>query len=212
MSSNEDKCFQCQESGHVACYCPHIRLFDCNDYDHVTADCPDKIPPLGIPARHRDNNSHPRRCHRSTSQNNHCDRHQHHDHQDQHRFSRSRSHSHSHRYRSDSCSDSQRSQSRSYHQPTHCSTSCHRSSSTYVTDETPHTADPHHTEVFPEIAVDPDHIHHTNTTTKHQQDYLPALIKQPGKPKTGNISRSPSMIHHLSTIAWMSKPVTQKMI
>ena len=58
MSSNENKCFQCQEWGHVACYCPHIRCFDCNDYGHVTADYPDKIPPSGIPARHRDKNSH----------------------------------------------------------------------------------------------------------------------------------------------------------
>ena len=55
-----------------------------------------------------------------------------------------------------------------------------------VTDETPHTADPHHAEVFPETAVDPDHIHHTNTTTKHQQDHLPAPIEQPGKTKDRN--------------------------
>ena len=67
--------------------------------------------------------------------------------------------------------------------------------------ETPHTADPHHAEVFPETTVDLNCLHHTNTTTKHQQDCLPALIEQPGKPKTGNISRSPLMIHHLSTIA-----------
>ena len=53
-----------------------------------------------------------------------------------------------------------------------------------ITDKTPHTADPHHTEVFPEMAVDLDCIHHTNTITKHQQDHLPAPIKQPGKPKT----------------------------
>ena len=77
-----------------------------------------------------------------------------------------------------------------------------------ITDETPNTADPHHAEVFPETAVDPDHVHHTNTTTKHQQDHLPAPMEQPGKPKTGNISRSPLMIHHLSTIALMSKSVT----
>ena len=24
MSSNNDKCYQCQETGHMACYCPHI--------------------------------------------------------------------------------------------------------------------------------------------------------------------------------------------
>ena len=71
MSSNDHKCFQCQEMGHMACYCPHIRCFNCDDYGHVTADCPDKIPPSGITARHRDNSSHTRRHNRSTSGNNH---------------------------------------------------------------------------------------------------------------------------------------------
>ena len=80
-----------------------------------------------------------------------------------------------------------------------------------ITDETPLTADPHHTEVFPEATVDPDHVHHTNTTTKHQQNHLPALTTQPGKPKMENISTSPLMIQHLNTIALISKPVTQKM-
>ena len=80
------------------------------------------------------------------------------------------------------------------------------------TDETSHTADPHHADVSPETTVDLDCIHHTNTITKHQQDHLPAPFKQSGKPKTGNISRSPLMIHHLSTIALMNKPATQKMI
>ena len=50
MSSDEDRCFQCQELGHMACYCPCIRCFDCDDYGHIMADCPDKIPPSGIPA------------------------------------------------------------------------------------------------------------------------------------------------------------------
>ena len=81
-----------------------------------------------------------------------------------------------------------------------------------ITDETPHTADPHHAEVFPETAVDLNFIHHTNITTKHQQDCLPALIEQPRKPNTGNISRSPLMIHQPNTIALMNKPATQKMI
>ena len=79
-------------------------------------------------------------------------------------------------------------------------------------DETPHTEGPHHTEVFPGIAVDPDHVHHTNTTTEHQQDCLTALTKQLGEPKRGNISKSPLMIHCLSTIALMSKPANQTMI
>ena len=50
MSSDDDKCFQCQETGHMAHYCPHIRCFDCDDYGHVAADCPDTILPSGIPA------------------------------------------------------------------------------------------------------------------------------------------------------------------
>ena len=35
MSSDNDKCFQCQETGHLACYCTHIRCFDCDKYGHV---------------------------------------------------------------------------------------------------------------------------------------------------------------------------------
>ena len=31
-------------------------------------------------------------------------------------------------------------------------------------NETLHIEDPHHTEVFPEISVDPDHVYHTKTT------------------------------------------------
>ena len=81
-----------------------------------------------------------------------------------------------------------------------------------VTDGTPHTADPHHAGVSPETTVDLDHTHHANTTTKHQQDCLPAPIEQPGKPKTGNTSRSPLMTHPPNTIALMNRPATQKMI
>ena len=80
-----------------------------------------------------------------------------------------------------------------------------------ATSKTPHTADTHHAEVSPGIAVDPDHVHHTTTTIRHQQDHLTALTEQLGEPKKGNIRKSPLMIHHLSTIALMSKPVNQKM-
>ena len=52
MSSNNDKCYQCQETSHVACYCPHS---DCDKYGHVAADCPDKIPLSDTPACHRSN-------------------------------------------------------------------------------------------------------------------------------------------------------------
>ena len=81
-----------------------------------------------------------------------------------------------------------------------------------VTNETSHTTDPHHAGVSPETTVDLDHTHFANTTTKHPQDHLPGPIDQPGKPRTGNTSRSPLMTHPLNTIALMNRPVTQKMI
>ena len=81
-----------------------------------------------------------------------------------------------------------------------------------ITNETLHTPDPHHAGVSPEITVDPGHTHPANTITKHQQDHLPAPIKHPGKPRTGNISKSPLMTHPQNTIALMNRTVTQRMI
>ena len=81
-----------------------------------------------------------------------------------------------------------------------------------ATDERLHTEDFHHTEVFPGITVYPDHVHHTNTDAKHHQNCLTALTEQSGKTKTGNINKSPLMIHHLNTTALMNKPATQRMI
>ena len=94
-------------------------------------------------------------------------------------------------------------------------TAAHHSSETQVhtaTEETLHTEDPHHTEVFPGIAANPDCTHHTNTTTKHHQNHLTALTEQPGETKTGNINKSPLMIHHPNTKALMNKQANQMMI
>ena len=33
--SEDEKCFQCQESGHMACHCPKVRCFDCDKCGHV---------------------------------------------------------------------------------------------------------------------------------------------------------------------------------
>ena len=128
MSSDNDKCFQCKEAGHMACYCPHISCFDCNNYGHVAADCPNKIPPSGTSTQCRDNTSS--RQNRSASRNSHT-RHSHHDLRDRHRFSWSQSHSYNPRHRSNSRRDSHRSHSRSFHRPSCCSTSHHRCSSMY---------------------------------------------------------------------------------
>ena len=117
MSSNNDRCFQCQEIGHMACYCPHIWCYDCDNYGHVAMDCLDKIQPSGTLACHRTdtNDRHERsssRCHSHT-------RHSHHDYKDRSRFSRSQSCPHNHRYRSSSHQDHCRSCSRSFHRPSH---------------------------------------------------------------------------------------------
>ena len=181
MSSDNDKCFQCQETGHMACYCPHIRNFDCNNYGHITADCLDKIPPSGTPAWCRDNTSS--RHDRSASQNHSHTRHSHHDHRDRHRSSRSQSQSHNPRYRSNSHSDSCRSHSRSFHWPSHHSSSCHRSSSTYhYFLDTPHCRS-HHTDISPEMTVDPEHINPTDNTTNLHKDHLPVHSQHPGSPR-----------------------------
>ena len=68
MSSDNDRCFQCQEVSPMAHYCPHIQCYDCDNYEHVAMDCPDKILPLGTPACCRtDTNDRSRRsssrCH-----------------------------------------------------------------------------------------------------------------------------------------------------
>ena len=137
MSSDDDKYFQCQETGHMAHYCPHIRCFDCDNYGHIAVDCPNKIPPSGTPARCWDNNTS--RHDRSTSWSNNHTRHYHHDHRDRHRISRSQSHSNNPRYRSNSCSDFCRSHSRSFHRPSHCSRSrtCTSSKHHYKTPKIP---------------------------------------------------------------------------
>ena len=81
-----------------------------------------------------------------------------------------------------------------------------------TTDETPHTEEPHHTEVLLGIAVGPDHICHTNKTTKHHPNHLTALTRQPGKTKTGNINKLPLMTHHPNTTALMNNPANQMRI
>ena len=45
MSNEEDCCFQCQEPGHTAQHCPHIRCYECDEYGHIVMDCPNRIPP-----------------------------------------------------------------------------------------------------------------------------------------------------------------------
>ena len=130
IASEDDQCFQCQESGHIARHCPNMRCFDCDEYGHIAVDCPDRIPPSGTSAHHK--RHHPNTRHHTRSTSRHC-------HRDRCRYNRSRSQSHSHRYQSHSCNNSHRSHSRSYHRCPHRSTSHHCHSSTYhYCCDTPH--------------------------------------------------------------------------
>ena len=149
MSHEEDRSFQCQESGHIAKHCPNVCCFKCDEYGYIVVDCPHQTPPSGMPACHHRPKSHNRHHPRSTSC--HC-------HQDRYRHSRSRSQCHPHRYHSHSCHDSYRRCSRSHHRDNrhhhrspswcphssnyhshhdtpHCRLSSHRSSSTYPQDQ-----------------------------------------------------------------------------
>ena len=138
MSSDNDRCFQCQEVGHMACYCPHIWCYNCDNYWHVAMECPNKILLSGTPAcRRTDTND---RHERSSSRCHSHSRCSHHGYKDRSRFSCSRSCPHVHSYRSSSCQDPHRSCSRSFHRSSCCSISCHRSSSSYCH----HHNTPHH--------------------------------------------------------------------
>ena len=152
MSTSDNTCFQCQEPGHMARYCPLIRCFDCDNFGHVAADCPDKIPPSGTPSRYRGRTPNCHHNERSQSRTNHRDGYRHrsptrsnhshpryHDHRDHYRQSMSRSHSCHNRYRSHSRHNSRRRQSRSHSRPYHRSSSHHRSPySRHPRRDTPH--------------------------------------------------------------------------
>ena len=95
MSSDNDRCFQCQEVSHMAHYCPHIWCYDCDNYGHVAMDCPDKILPSGTPVCCRaDTNDRSRRSSSRYPSHTRCS---HHDHRDRSRFIRSQSRPCNHR-------------------------------------------------------------------------------------------------------------------
>ena len=70
MSHEEDHCSQCQEQGHLAQNCPHMRCYECDKYGHIVVDCPHKIPPSGTPATHHKSS---RSCHARSSSRHHCE-------------------------------------------------------------------------------------------------------------------------------------------
>ena len=194
----------------MAHYCPHIRCFDCNNYGHVAANCPDKIPPSGTPARCRDNTTS--RCDRSASQNHSHTRHSHRDHRDRHRFSQFQSCSHNPRCRSNSCSILAEVILDHFTGP-HAIALCATGAPAHTaTTETHHITDPHCTGTSPEMTVDPEHINPTNTITNPHKDHLPVHNKHPGSLRIECTNRSQLMIHPQNVIALMNRTVIQRMI
>ena len=209
MSSNNDRCFQCQEVSHMACYCPHIWCYNCDNYRHVAMDCPDKILPSSTPACCRSDIND--RSRRSSSRHHSHTRHSHHDHKNGSRFSHSQSHPHDHRYRSSSCQDTHRSHSRSFHRPSHQSILHHRSSSSYhYCCDRPHHRPSSHRNTY----QDDSRSQHKS----RKQHYRPAQGSSStsqhhlGNIRTRDTNKSQLMTHCQNTTAQMTMTATQRMI
>ena len=115
MSNKGDCCFQCQEPGHIAWHCPHIRCYECDEYGHIIMDCPHRIPSSGTQVPHH---KWHKDYHARSSLRYH--------HEDRDRWSWSRLQSHFQRHCSSNHCNSHRGHSRSQHWDGH---SHHRSSS-----------------------------------------------------------------------------------
>ena len=209
MSSDNDRCFQCQEVRHMACYCPHIWCYDCDNYGHVAMDCPDKIPPSGTPAcRGTDTND---RSRRSSSRCHSHVRHSHHDHRDRSRLSCSQSQPCNHSYRSSSHQDPCRSRSRSFHRSSRCNFSHDRSSSSYCH----HCNIPHHRPSSHRNAFrDDSRSQHGSRKPYYKPDQGSSSTSQAPswKHKDKDTNKSQLMTHHQNTTAQMTMTVTQMMI
>ena len=205
MSRDNDRCFQCQEVGHMARYCPNIRCYDCDSYGHVAMDCPDKIPPSGMPAHHSNDTND--RSRRSSSRHHSHNRCSHHENRDRSRFTRSQSQPHNHSYRSGS-----------HHDP-------HKVAPGHFTDlpiATSHvteapvptvaivihpTTDPHLTGTLPGMTADPD-IGPGNISTNQTKDIHPLHGHHPGNTRTEDTIKSQLMTHHWNIIAQTTMTAT----
>ena len=65
-----------------------------------------------------------------------------------------------------------------------------------ATTETPHTRDPHHAEISPEVTVDLGHTNPTDTIPKLHEDHLPVHNQHPESPRIGSTNRLQMMTHH----------------
>ena len=191
MSNKEDQCFQCQEWGHIAHYCPNVCCFECDEYGHIVAVCPDRIPPSGTPAGYHRQNPNTRstsRCH----------------HQDKCRHSRSRLQSQPHRYRSHSCHNSHRGHSSHIIEIVDATIEAfHAAATVLITFATTHHIKDHHLHVevpqlIPEITADPDHVLHINQVRKLCINLHPVL-KEPQDRKHHRVTIDDPQTDYYST-------------
>ena len=196
----------------MARYCPHIRCFDCDNYGHVAADCPDKIPPSGTPACTAEvtppvgmidphlgiiattgiptmiieigtGSVIPDPTHTILDTGVTA----HH--------------------------DSHRSCSRSFHRPSCHSSSCHRSSSSYrYCCDTPHHRSSSCRNFFPQMTADPDYTNPTSNIINQHKDLLQVHKLHLGKIRTEDTNRLQLMILPQNTIVQMIRIVTLRTI
>ena len=209
MSSDNDRCFQCQEIGHMACYCPHIWCYDCDNYRHVTMDCPDKIPPSGTPAHHRTDTND--RSSRPSSR--HCShtRHSHHNCRDRSRFSHSQSHPIT------TAIEVVAARTLTEVTPGHSTdlpiAASHVTGALVptTTAATHLTADLQLIGILPKMTADLN-INPGDNTTDQPRDLHPLHRHHLGNIRTRDTNRSQLMTHHQSTTAQMMMKVAQMMI
>ena len=77
---------------------------------------------------------------------------------------------------------------------------------------THHIADPHHTDISPEMTVDPEHIDPTGNIINLHKDHLPVHSQHPGSLRIEDRNRLQLMIHPQNIIARMIRTVIQRMI
>ena len=211
-SDNMTGAFQCQEVGHMACYCPHIQCYDCDNYGHVmpwTA----QIRYCHLVHQHAAGLTPTTGVERSSSK---------------HATVTPDTHAMITGTDLDSVvpdltpvtTDTgvvaarilHRSHSRSFHRPSHCS--CLTSPGALVltaTAMTCLTADLHLIGIPPEMTADLN-INPGDNTTDQPRDLHPLHRHHLGNIRTRDTNRSQLMTHHQSTTAQMTMEVTQRMI
>ena len=210
MSSDDDKCFQCQETSHMARYCPHIRCFDGNNYGTSQWIAPTKS---HLQAHQQDAGT--------TTLVGMIDQHL--------RVIITPGITTMTIGIGTGSVDPDLAPIildigvtvtviltevtldtfTGPHAVPHCATEAQAHT---ATAETHHTTDPHHKGVSPEMTVDPEHENPANTITKHQKDHLPVHIQCHGSPRIGSTNRLQLMTHPQNIIALMNRTVIQRMI